>query len=240
MVDIHAHIYPGIDDGSADMVESLLMVRAAAESGVKKIAATPHCNLPGFYGNYLDETWEWGLQNLIRQVQLAEIPVEILPGMEIYGTDGLADMLAEGRLLGLNRTDYVLVEFSFQEDPVRIYHWISELRRAGYRPVLAHPERYGYVQADIRLIFDWRDMGCAVQVNKGSILGRFGRYEYETAWKLLEEGLADCVASDAHSSRIRTASMTEVRDVLTAQLGIRTAERLLRDNPERILAGERL
>lgn len=240
MIDIHAHIYPGIDDGSSGMEESLHMVQTAAESGVTAIVATPHCNLPGYYGNYRDAAWERGLAELADCVRTAGMPVRILPGMEICGTEGLTDLLRDGRIIGLNRTNYVLTEFLFREDPVRIYHWIGELRRAGYRPVLAHPERYAYVQEDIRLVYDWYDMGCVLQLNKGSILGRFGRDACDTAWRLLDEGLAGCVASDAHSAQVRTTDLSEVRDVLAQRLAPEEARRLLTENPERLLSGEEI
>ena len=239
MVDIHSHIYPGIDDGSPSMESSLMMLMMAADSGVTDIVATPHCNIPDEYDNYHNEDWVYGFQELQERAAAMHIPIRIHPGQEVYGTDGVVDMLRAGRLIGINETRRVLIEFSFAEEPIRIYHWLHELLRAGYQPIVAHPERYPYVQSDLHLVEDWLYDGCLIQVNKGSILGRFGEGPCQAAWQLLNRNLVSCVASDAHSYQFRTTGMTEVYRELCDRLSWEAAEFLLSENPMRIVRGER-
>lgn len=84
MIDIHAHILPGIDDGAEDMYDTLEMARMAADSGVDKIIATPHCNIPGMYGNYFGREYIDRYESVVRAVRKEKIPIEILPGMEVF------------------------------------------------------------------------------------------------------------------------------------------------------------
>ena len=149
-------------------------------------------------------------------------------------------LLREGKLLTLNGSRYPLVEFDFQGSGETQTLLLRELCDAGYRPLVAHPERYAYVQRDPRLINGWFKMGCLMQVNRGSLLGRFGRNVQAMAVELVERGFATAVATDAHSCRSRTPWMRDIREVLTREVSPLCAKTLLRDNPLRILKNERL
>ena len=115
MIDIHTHILPGVDDGSPRTAESLEMLRLAAASGVETVIATPHSNLPGVYANYNGEWLQASFDRLIRRAEEEEIPVRILRGMEVYATEDLPQLLEAGRVLTLNDSRYVLMEFDFHE-----------------------------------------------------------------------------------------------------------------------------
>ena len=93
MIDIHAHILPGIDDGAEDMYDTLEMARMAADSGVDKIIATPHCNIPGMYGNYFGKEYIDRYESVVRAVREEKIPIEILPGMEVFSTEDLPELI---------------------------------------------------------------------------------------------------------------------------------------------------
>lgn len=238
MIDLHCHILPGIDDGAANMEEALEMARMAVGSGVKAIAATPHCNIPNVYENYR------GLELLERvehfKLELAKkhIPLEVYPGMEAYATEELPELLKDGKLLPLADSRYLLMEFSFEEDPEWVEILLEAVLNQGYIPLIAHPERYGFVRRRPNLAYRYVQMGCALQMNKGSILGRFGRGIQELSMKLLDSRLIACVASDAHSSEVRTPHMREVREYLDKTFGRGCSQLLLMDNPERILKNE--
>ena len=138
----------------------------------------------------------------------------------------------------LNQTRNVLIEFDFEEAPDWMSFLLETVREAGLCPLVAHPERYGAVQADPDLAYQWVLQGCALQVNKGSILGRFGRREQHTAELLLDHELAACVASDAHHSAFRTPHMSDTAANLEEFYGRECVQLLLKDNPERILNSE--
>ena len=141
---------------------------------------------------------------------------------------------------GLGCARYFLTEFSFDEDPAFCHDILAECASMGFRPVIAHPERYFFLQDDPRIAFDWCISGYALQVNKGSLLGRFGPGPQETAGLLLDHGLVACVASDAHHPLQRTTHMGQIAELLVEEYGEGYAGLLLEDNPARILSGRDL
>ena len=234
MIDIHSHILPDADDGSESFEESLKMLETAYESGVTTIVATPHC-MPGIYHNIVSDklTDRW---NRFRDKAYAyETPVHLRKGMEVMLTDETLALIRKKKVWSLNDSRYLLVEFAFDEDPEFCNEALKKVMEYGYVPVVAHPSRYYFVQSWPQIVYEWYTAGCAIQVNKGSLLGRFGRKEYNTAHSLLRHGLVTCVASDAHSARYRTTAMDELYDMLLDQYGRNYTYMLTEENPARIL-----
>lgn len=238
MVDIHCHILPGLDDGAGAVYDTLAMADLAARSGTRTIVATPHCNIPGVYENYLGEEY-WQTFSLAQEAIRQEgIPLTLLPGMEVFATESLPRLIADGKLLGLNRTRNLLVEFEFVEDPDFARHVLARVAEAGMRPVVAHAERYLFVQDDPQIVFEWQALGYAVQANKGSFVGRFGSHAARTAWRLLDHNLITAIASDAHTPVMRTPYMADVFDMLAADYPPAYIEHLFFTNPRRLCRGE--
>lgn len=240
MIDIHSHVLPGIDDGSVDMDMSLDMLAMAAESGVQTLVATPHCNIPGEFENYRSRELEELFLELQREADQEEIPLRLCRGMEIYATPELPELLSEERVWTLNGSRYFLTEFNFGENPDFCSDVLKRCARLGFRPIIAHPERYYFLQRDPELAFEWCTAGYGLQINKGSLLGRFGSQAGKTAALLLEHGLAACVASDAHRPYERTTHMGEVKAYLDRVYGEEYRRLLLEENPARILEGRDL
>ena len=240
MIDIHTHVLPGVDDGAADLDEALALLAMAADSGVDTVVTTPHCNIPEEYENYvcpeLDDLW----QAFAREARRVGIPVRLCRGMEIFATEDLPELLEQRRVWTLNGTANFLTEFAFGEELDFCFDVLQRCRRRGFRPVIAHPERYLFVQDDPAIAYEWCTMGYALQLNKGSLLGRFGRPAQLTAELLMDHGLVACVASDAHSPEQRTTHMEEIRRYLADRWGEDYARLLLEENPSRILAGREL
>ena len=234
MIDLHSHILPGQDDGAQSLRDSLEMARMAVDSGVVAMVATPHC-----MDNRTREVYAaWRL--LGEALKESGIPLRLFLGMEIFGTPDTARLLREKKLFTLNGSRYPLVEFSFQSDGQEETAILRSIRKAGYRPVVAHPERYAYVQQDPGIINRWYRMGCLLQVNRGSLMGRFGGRAQETAMELVDRGFATVVASDAHSATRRTPWMRDVWKLLEQQISPTAAAWLLEENPRRIMNNERL
>ena len=131
MIDIHAHILPGIDDGAEDIYDTLEMARMAVDSGVKAMVATPHCNLPGLFDNYFSDAYVKVFQDSVQALAREKIPLRLYPGMEAFATDNLPDLLVDGKIMPLNQSRYVLVEFSFDEYPdlkgkVVVHHGVEQ------------------------------------------------------------------------------------------------------------------
>ena len=232
IIDLHCHILPGLDDGSGSPEESLAMVRLAIESGVRAIVATPHCA-----GDRRQAvTGEWRL--LQEALEDMEMPLTVYPGMEILGHGETARLLKEGKLLTLNHSRYPLIEFPFRAMAEENTKILSEAIEAGYRPLIAHPERYECVQEDPGCVNLWCRMGCLFQINRGSLLGRFGQAAWDMAFELVDRGFATVVASDAHSSRMRTTWLRDVYDLLAKEFAPAAAQYLMWHNPQKILKNE--
>lgn len=240
MIDLHTHILPGLDDGSPDLETSVLMAAVAAESGVTHLVATPHSNQRGAFENYASTALQVRFDCLRTAVHEAGIPLELSLGMEIFGTGDVLQLLHDGRLLTLGGGRYLLIEFGFHEDPLRIERLLDALLADGYWPVVAHPERYYGLQRMPNYLFDWANRGIVLQVNKGSLFGRFGRGAQALAAAMLERGLVGCVASDAHGPDVRTPDLAGAWDYLAERCSEEMARCLLEDNPGRILRSEPL
>ena len=239
MIDIHSHIFPGVDDGSNSFEKTLAMLEMAYESGVSTIVATPHC-MPGIYNNIVSDKLKEKWNRFHDRIYKYEIPVHIRRGMEVMLTDETLELIHRKRVWSLNGSRYLLVEFAFDEDPEFCEEALKKVKEYGYVPVVAHPSRYYFVQSWPQIVYDWYMMGCAIQVNKGSLLGKFGRKEYNTAHSLLRHGLVTCVASDAHGVRERTTRLDELYEMLNERYGEDYAYMLTQENPSRILGDSTL
>lgn len=234
MIDIHAHILPGMDDGAADLQESLEMARLAVKSGVTAIVATPHCNVPGLYDNYRGREYAETFQRVEAAWRKEGLPLTLYAGMEVFVTSDICRLLEEKKLLTLNGSRYLLVEFEFGEEAQYVQSMLEKIEGAGLCPVIAHPERYEFVQDDLQLVSRWRKKGYLIQANKGSIMGRFGRRPYDTVHKLLKNQLVSVVASDAHSPYQRTTYLLDAYEKLLEKYPEKYVKMLFEENPMRI------
>ena len=232
MIDLHSHILPELDDGAQNLHQSLEMAHIAIQSGVTTMVATPHC----VDGKAEDVR---SMLKLMRSVLREHgLRLQLCSGMEIFGTRDTARLLREGKLLTLNRSQYPLIEFNFHSDGYWETQVLADVLQAGYRPVVAHPERYSFIQHTPELLNRWVKMGCLLQINKGSLLGRFGSTSQDLSLELVDRGFAAVVASDAHAPHTRTPWMAEVRTLLELEFAPEAARYLLLDNPKRILKNE--
>ena len=235
MTDLHCHILPGVDDGAASVDESLAMAAMAERSGVRAIAVTPHCNVPGEFDNYAGPELLGRLDALRSAVRQAGVHVELYAGMEVFATAQVPDLLDGGRLLTLGGSRYRLVEFAFDASPDFAGQILADIAERGVVPVVAHPERYRFIQGEEERLLEWARRGYVLQINKGSLAGRFGRRAARTARWCMASGCVHLIASDAHSPYRRTTRMEEAWELAAAADGPEIADFLLRENPRRIL-----
>ena len=237
MIDIHCHILPMIDDGASDLAESVALARLAVSSGVTGIIATPHLQgdwqglelIPKLLSRY---------ESLNKILAWQKIPLTLYHGAEILCTPDTVSIARQKLFPTLGDSNYLLTEFFFNESAEFMSKTLSALADCGYRPVIAHPERYDAVQRSPQLIEKWFFQGLVIQLNKGSLLGAFGPEVEEAAHWILSSGLAHAIASDAHSSRRRTTDMMELRRFLQDNCPPRYVQVLLEENPARIVANQ--
>lgn len=238
MTDIHTHILPGLDDGAQSVYDTIEMAAMAFESGTRCIVATPHCNIPGLYDNYFGDRYIQAFKSAQEALRGEGIPVELLPGMEVFATEDLPDLLTAGRIMSLNQTRNILIEFDFGEDPLFADQVLRRVREVGGCPVIAHAERFEFVQDDPRIVYRWQERGYGVQVNKGSFMGRFGSRAERTAYRLLNHNLITAVASDAHSPVRRTTYMADAYDILAEGYPENYLDILFEKNPMLLCQGK--
>lgn len=236
MIDIHCHILPDFDDGAEGLEESLDMARMAAVTGVTDIIATPH-----FQGepDALEQLplMQRQFQILSAALSQAAIPVQLHPGAEVLCLPDTISLAVSHQLPTLANTSYVLTEFYFDESYSFMDETLSQIAGCGYKPVVAHPERYGVIQRDPRLLHRWARQGFVIQLNKGSVLGSFGSRVEQTANDILALGLAHLFASDAHGCHSRTPHMGALQQWVEELCDPDYAAILLEENPHRLLRG---
>ncbi len=235
MIDFHSHILPYLDDGAPSIAAALEMARTSVQSGVTTIVATPHANQRGRFENYVGTNLHTSYQEFVSLLAQAQIPLRVVLGMEIFVTPDLLKQLQCGQLCGIGRSNHYLVEF-----PVMAYHdeitlTLAQMLQHGYTPVVAHPERYACVHEDVQLLHLWREMGCKLQLNKGSVFGGFGTTTRYVARWMLAENLVDVVGSDAHDTQHRTTSMRHFADYVTKHHSAALCKKILLKNPIAIL-----
>ena len=237
MIDVHCHILPDVDDGAENLKESLAMADLAIGCGVRDIIATPH-----FRGA------EQELENLPRMVeQLNRLnraldaegkKLRIHPGAEILCFPETVGLARQGKLPTLGGSDYVLCEFFFDAPFEYMDRILADIAKAGYKIVVAHPERYEAVIRDPRTARHWFRKGYVIQLDKGSVLGAFGGRVQAAARWLLDGGFVHMIASDAHSPRRRTTDLSHLRFWLLERYPEAYAQLLLEKNPGRILRNQ--
>lgn len=236
MIDLHCHIIPYIDDGARSAHVACAMARHAVKSGVTTVVATPHCNL-GRRPNYRDREYFMILGMFRALLKQEGIDLAVLPGAEVFvHPSNIRELIEENRLVTLNRSRYLLVEFPFDCSGEVISSLLDTVARRGLVPVVAHPERYDAVQSRPQLVARWFSQGYIIQVNKGSLLGRLGTGAARCSAQLLRHGLVHVVASDAHDMKYRPPGFQSLLSALEPEVGREYLRLLLQINPQRILS----
>ncbi len=200
MIDLHSHILPGIDDGAAAIENSLDLVRELYSGGVTEIFATPHYVDETIYTSSRDANLKL-VSDLQKRLDAEGIPVKIYLGNEIYINREILSLLNAGEISSMGGSKYLLVELPMSGDFPGYSDIFLELIRAGYKVILAHPERYVTFQKDFDLIIELFDMGVLLQCNIGSFVDQYGKAARKVAVKLAKEKMIFGVGTDIHHLR---------------------------------------
>lgn len=238
--DIHSHLVPGVDDGARTVEEAVEGIVRLREEGIRTLATTPHLD------GSLTKVPE-ALDAHFREVDLAweglrSAASEAFPEMEFFrGFEVMLDVPdpdfsdSRTRLAG---TDYVLVEWPRLQVPPGTPQVLARIRDAGYRVILAHPERYHGLDFELNLVGEWRKMGARLQINYGSLAGRYGDEPRRRALTFLERGWVDLFSTDFHSRPHLSIYLQKARETLEILEGEEQFELLAGTNPARILRGD--
>ncbi len=197
--DLHSHLIPGIDDGSPDMQTSLRLIRGMADLGYTKLITTPHI-MGDMYKNTREDILE-KLELLRIAVKGEGIGVEINAAAEYFLDDYVEGLLKSGEPLLTLSGKMVLVEFSLAYPSHGLKDILFDLQMQGYQPVIAHPERYIYLERNKEFYEELKDIGCLFQLNMLSLVGHYGKSVQELAQYLVKKEYYDLVGSDLHHYR---------------------------------------
>lgn len=235
-IDIHSHILPQIDDGAENFDVSMEMLRTAYADGIRTIIATPHYK-PGHH-NAGPERIRMLMEKLRKEAEKEGMEVELYSGNEFYYHDGMFRKLDEKTASTLAGSSYILTEFGPMEGFGSIRNGLYEALAHGWRPVLAHAERYSAILGKPENVEELIRLGSCIQVNAGSILGKTGLGVKQFTKRLLKEGQVHFVATDAHDARRRKPVLSDCGKYLGRKYGEGYARRLLYENPVHVIKNE--
>ena len=239
-VDFHSHLVPGVDDGARDLAEAVRAVETLAGEGIRHVLTTPHLDASVISRTELFEKQQREVEEAWFQVVDACVdrdpPMSFHLGREIL-LDTASPELSDPRVR-LNGGPYVLVEFPRLNIPAGSEDVIGHIAALGYRPIVAHVERYLYQGDPVPQWDEWRLSGAALQVNAASYVGRYGASARSLAWQTLELGWADLAASDYHARG--RPWIVQAREEVSAAGGVEQDRALFDLNPRHVLRGEPL
>jgi len=193
--DIHSHLIPGIDDGSPNMETSVKLVKKFVDLGYKKIVTTPHV-MCDYYQNTPDKILG-GLNDLREELQKKNIKIDISAAAEYNLDDGLQALIDKKEILTFG-DNHVLFELPFMQEPRNLQEVIFNFQMAGYKPILAHPERYTYWYDTFERYDELRARGVLLQMNLLSLTGHYSPQTRKVAEKMVDANLVDAVGTDCH------------------------------------------
>jgi len=237
MIDVHGHLLPGVDDGAVDLAATREAIGRMVPQGVRGFVVTPHVRAtqllteggPERIAALLDPAW--AAMSAMCDEEYPELVVR--RGTEVMLDHPLPDLSPEWVRIGGTR--FVLIEFPSMMIPPRATEALLPIVRAGYTPVIAHPERYRNASLTGTEPLSWKRAGALLQVNCGSLLGNYGSEVTQRARKLLSLGVVDYLAGDYHSRG--PYPIDECRRILHESGGSEQAELLMSINPTRLIEG---
>lgn len=242
MIDVHCHVLFGIDDGAGTLDDSLEMIQVAMQHGITEILCTPH-SIPGhrFEVNTLDYLSK-NFEKLKAAVKEKDYPIEVYLGSEFQVSDSALSWIENKKIVTLNKTNRTLVELPWHYSGITTHSedfYLQMLIDYGYKVLIAHPERYKSVMDDFNTLKRWKAMGCSFQVNSTSLIPGESPEKNALAWRMIEEGYCDVIASDAHMYvGTRINNLEPVYQELTKRYGEDLARKLCVTNPHKCITGE--
>ena len=240
VADLHSHLVPGVDDGARTIEDTLEGVERMTQAGIRKIITTPHvdaslvCDPEAYmvHMDHVDQAWS----DAERQIAERFPEVDFRRGHEVMLD--IPDPELDDERLHLGGSSFVLLEWPRLQLPLGTVEVLSRLRRAGIRPIVAHPERYVGFDRDLELVSEWRRVGAYFQLNYGSLVGRYGPEVRRIAFRLLRNGLADYLSTDFHGRSHLELLYCEGVEVLKELGGEEQISLLTITNPQRIFRDE--
>ena len=238
MIDIHSHILPNIDDGARSIEETFNMIKEAKNVGFDVIVSTSHY-MEGYYETNVPEREVW-VKAIHENLQAKNIDINLFLGNEIYMSDNIIKLLEDRKASTINDTSYVLFELPLNVEPLNLYDTIYELQQYKLVPILAHPERYSFVQREPELIYDLVEKGVLMQANYGSIIGQYGKKAQMIVKKFFEGNMIHLLGSDVHRQNTIYPKIPQILSELNGLIGEEKLKELTEINPRLVIQNKRI
>lgn len=238
MIDFHTHIIPNIDDGSRSVEETFNLIKEAKEAGFEGIILTSHY-IENYYETETSERDIW-VKAISDSLKNKGIETDLYLANEIYISDNIMELLINGKASTINNTSYVLFEMPLNVEPMNLYDVIYSLQGNKLIPVLAHPERYSFIQKEPELVYDLIEKGVLMQANYGSILGQYGEKAEMIVKKFLEANMIHFLGSDVHRQNTIYKRIPQALDKIRDIVGEQKLEELTTINPKLVLGNKRI
>jgi protein-tyrosine phosphatase len=236
--DIHSHILPDIDDGCSSIQQALELLDSAARNSVENIIITPHFNCesnPLKKNDFLNR-----IKDLDGAAEKEGLSIKTYPGAEVRISHRIVEFIEDSgyivTLAGKNK--YMLFELPLSHEPYRLDDILFEIKLRKIIPILAHPERYDYLEGKIRYLKKIHDEGLLMQVNNSSLIKGWTYPAYRRAVKMLKSGIVDFIGSDCHYMKGRFSNFIDAYKKLVSIMGRKEADVIAETNPNKILSDD--
>lgn len=238
MIDFHTHILPNIDDGARNIEETIELVQEAQKVGFEAIISTSHY-MEGYYETNVPEREMW-INVIYQKLQEENFNMKLYLGNEIYLSENLVSLLEEGKASTINDTSYVLFEMPLNIEPMNMFNVIYEMLQHKIVPILAHPERYTFIQQEPEMVAELIEKGVLIQSNYASILGYYGKKAQVMVKKFLQSNMVHFLGSDVHRPNTIYPRIPQILTELTKIVGEEKLEELTTSNPKLVLQNKRI
>lgn len=238
MIDLHTHILPETDDGSKSIEQSIKILKEAKEAGFNTICCTPHYFEHSFIKT--KEENEEKINTLRARVIEEKIDINIILGNEIYISDKIIENIDNQIVSCIGNTNYLLIELPMTQEIKYLHEIFTEILNKGYRIIIAHPERYKYVQKNPEYFIEFINRGIYFQGNYGSIIGKYGLEAQKTIKKLLKKNLIHVLSTDTHRDKSVYLEMDKINKKLKRIIDDKSFKILTEENPILLLSNNEL
>ena len=237
MIDFHNHLLYDVDDGPKTIDESIEMCICAHKQGITEIVQTVHFQHPKMEGKNVNYDFLMKRLNDVQaEIDKRRLNIKLHLTAEVFYLPNLLN-ICKNPLLTIGNNKYMLIEFSSNIFPEGYENQFFDLQSYGVTPIIAHPERYRFIQNDVQILNSWIDRGYVIQIDAGSIIGHFGKNTKNIAQQIINNGHFHLIGSDAHNSKKRNFCIHEAYDILQKILSSKIVNQL-KVNSESIIQGE--
>ena len=232
LTDVHCHLLPYVDDGAENLTEAKRLLALQVEQGVETVFLTVHLRHHMF--ETPQQEAEMQFAKFCRETEGEFGKLKLILGRENHCDRIYLDNLEKGILPTMGDSRYVLMEFH-QHSSDDLRYFVKKTIEAGYKPIVAHMERYPAIERHPELAEELSDMGAMLQMNAEGLLGEMGGRYKKRCWKIMKTGIIDLVASDSHHIGFREPNLGDCAAVLRKKLSDSEYQRIMFDNPRRIV-----